>query len=66
MIHHKIHASWVGSETGSFVGSYVGVDILEMSTDGMFDVVESRIRFLIVVNFLLIYTVIVDGTDCVN
>ena len=32
----------------------------------MFDVVESHVRFLIVENFLLICTVIVDGTDCAN
>ena len=39
---------------------------LGMSMVGMFDVVESYVRFLIVENFLLICTVSVDGTNCTN
>ena len=37
---------------------------LEMSIIGMFDVVESRVRFLIIENLLLICTVNVDSINC--
>ena len=42
------------------------LSFLEMSIVGMFDVVENHVRFLIVENFLLIFTVSVNGTYCPN